>query len=64
MTIAGNLWKKEGTPHLDRRHTVFGRVDGWNFFISIDTIRSQETGTGRSKEDGMRSIVEEKPESG
>ena len=42
--IAGIYAEQGGTPHLDRRHTVFGQLVDENSYAVLDEIASVETG--------------------
>lgn len=43
-TNCRNLCRKGGTPHLDRRHTVFGQLADEASYKVLDAIAGVETG--------------------
>lgn len=48
-----------GTPHLDRRHTVFGQLLDEASFVVLDQIASVETGPqDKPKEDVVIETIE------
>ncbi|EGJ28283.1 bifunctional Cof-type HAD-IIB family hydrolase/peptidylprolyl isomerase [Streptococcus porcinus] len=57
--IAASYAEKGGTPHLDRRHTVFGQLLDQASYDVLDTIAAVETGLqDKPKEDVVIETIE------
>lgn len=58
-SIAASYAENGGTPHLDRRHTVFGQLLDEASFVVLDQIASVETGPqDKPKEDVVIETIE------